>query len=151
MTASDWNKMTAEQLQQKGIRADEAWYNDKTHMVHIGPSPDSAQFWRMNDRGEWEPAGKPSYDGGPAFPQACPEMCIPGQTDRETQGMTLRDWFAGMALQGIIASMANLSIPTALKMLEDVGGQDNLARIVAESASKYADAMIVAQKGEPQP
>ena len=56
--------------------------------------------------------------------------------------MTLRDWFAGMALQGIISSMANLSIPTALKLLEDVGGQDNLARIVAESASKYADAML---------
>jgi len=34
-------------------------------------------------------------DGGPAFP------C--GNTPSEADGMSLRDWFAGMALSGILA------------------------------------------------
>ena len=33
-------------------------------------------------------------DGGPAFPQGNPEMVIAGQSVKETQGMSLRDWFA---------------------------------------------------------
>jgi hypothetical protein len=33
-------------------------------------------------------------DGGPAFPQASPEMVITGQSMGETQGMSLRDYFA---------------------------------------------------------
>ena len=37
-------------------------------------------------------------DGGPAFP------VHPDQTaHRGTPGMSLRDWFAGMALQGLLA------------------------------------------------
>ena len=34
-------------------------------------------------------------NGGPAFPIPHHEMTIEGQTLRETQGMSLRDWFAG--------------------------------------------------------
>lgn len=44
-------------------------------------------------------------DGGQAFPRAgfaFPE--IGSQSEPGTRGMTLRDWFAGMALQGILAS-----------------------------------------------
>ncbi len=40
-------------------------------------------------------------DGGPAFP-------VPQQYDE--QGMTLRDWFAGQALPGVIAG----SLPRGL-------------------------------------
>ena len=44
-------------------------------------------------------------DGGPAFPLA---PCGTGDPRDGmaggSEGMTLRDWFAGMALQGIIAS-----------------------------------------------
>jgi hypothetical protein len=40
-------------------------------------------------------------DGGPAFPviEGCPTKGI-----RSTDGLSLRDWFAGMALQGLLAS-----------------------------------------------
>jgi hypothetical protein len=41
--------------------------------------------------------------GGPAFPVAHTDMVIPGQSVKETQGMTLRDWFAGKALEGMLA------------------------------------------------
>lgn len=37
--------------------------------------------------------------GGPAFP-----VSIPGCGDNGWHGMTLRDWFAGMALAAIIGS-----------------------------------------------
>ena len=46
-------------------------------------------------------------DGGPAFPR----MAFRGFGDIPshlgTPGMTLRDWFAGMALQGIVADSAS--------------------------------------------
>ena len=38
-------------------------------------------------------------DGGPAFPMWTDDMPITG-----CSGMSLRDWFAGMALQGMYAS-----------------------------------------------
>ncbi len=42
--------------------------------------------------------------GGPAFPVGHPEMAGPGQTVKETQGMTLRDYFAAKAMQGLISA-----------------------------------------------
>lgn len=46
-------------------------------------------------------------DGGSAFPRAPFEYCDQGTGlewgMKEQRGMTLRDWFAGMALQGLIA------------------------------------------------
>jgi len=71
----------------------------------------------------------PINDGGPAFPQACPEMCIPGQTDRETQGMTLRDWFAGQAL-------------SSLRVGDWTECKDG-----AQYCYDYADAMLAARTG----
>lgn len=62
-------------------------------------------------------------DGGPAFP-----VSIDDFRDKETHpmpGMTLRDLFAGMALQGIIITNANVTF-------EDDTRQ----------AYMYADAMI---------
>lgn len=44
-------------------------------------------------------------DGGPAFP--VPEVLIESESichPSAYQGMSIRDWFAGMALQGILAS-----------------------------------------------
>jgi hypothetical protein len=42
-------------------------------------------------------------DGGPAFPYD--ERCQrSGEICGQFKGMTLRDWFAGMALQGIVAN-----------------------------------------------
>lgn len=40
-------------------------------------------------------------DGGPAFPTAAMQTTPGGPVFGAAPGMTLRDWFAGMALQGI--------------------------------------------------
>lgn len=43
-------------------------------------------------------------DGGPAFP-VTPDNCptTTGMIERPSTGMTLRDWFAGQALAGLMA------------------------------------------------
>lgn len=64
-------------------------------------------------------------DGGPAFP-----VSIPGVGDNGWHGMTLRDWFAGMAMQGMCAAY-----PPGTTFKE-----------VAEKAYRMADAMLVAQR-----
>ena len=60
-------------------------------------------------------------NGGPAFPCASdyPNGC------ESQSGMSLRDWFAGMALQGLLAGRANI------KFSAD-----------AQKAYEIADAMI---------
>ena len=48
----------------------------------------------------------PQNDGGPAFPQDA-YLLDPNSTHddiKASKGMTLRDWFAGQALQGLLAS-----------------------------------------------
>ena len=47
-------------------------------------------------------------DGGPAFPYRCCEGPGQDKTYHFATGMSLRDWFAGMALQGIIAGSVSL-------------------------------------------
>ena len=42
-------------------------------------------------------------DGGPAFPCMAPENIHPAATS----GMSLRDWFAGQALAGLVANPTN--------------------------------------------
>ena len=70
-------------------------------------------------------------DGGPAFP----ETIYAGNSNRhaadETPGMTLRDWFAGQALAGILA------FPGAVE-----GNRTKSYRTVVNTAYGYADAMI---------
>lgn len=72
-------------------------------------------------------------DGGPAFPLATPEHPGGGYV-----GMTLRDWFAGMALQHIPA-------------LLDAHEENKSYAIIAEWSYKVADAMLEArnQGGRP--
>lgn len=65
-------------------------------------------------------------DGGPAFPG--PDHI--SQPDDIHEGMSLRDWFAGMALQGLV----NLAG-------RDPGGESQLAY-------RYADAMLAAREVE---
>ena len=44
-------------------------------------------------------------DGGPAFPRPLPDVAVPPdealRTVAQYRGMSLRDWFAGMALIGL--------------------------------------------------
>ena len=71
-------------------------------------------------------------DGGPAFPVPA-ELCQ-DLTVQEQRGMTLRDWFAGMAMQGFCSNPNASNHPNAVaNWLRDHG---------AVSAYQMADAMI---------
>ncbi len=78
-------------------------------------------------------------DGGPAFPcvyysepigSIGPQFTIKG-------GMTLRDYFAAAALQGIIS---DVSVPASSK-------KDG--ELVSQSAYAFADAMLKAKEAKP--
>lgn len=70
--------------------------------LHIIPEPFASQLALMLKDPPYIERGE--YTGGPAFPAnigvgPCGDVFL--STDRvETSGMSLRDWFAGMALQG---------------------------------------------------
>lgn len=81
-------------------------------------------------------APTPRDDGGPAFPVT--EEDSSGQF-RQFYGMTLRDWFAGQALAGILA--ANVPCPGITS--EDVDA------VMAREAYLSADAMLAARKEQP--
>lgn len=70
------------------------------------------------------------HTGGPAFPLTR-EMVYSKQTVKETQGMTLRDYFAASALQGILAHPNGIA---------------GLWGLAAEHAYKAADAMLAERK-----
>jgi hypothetical protein len=74
-------------------------------------------------------------DGGPAFPFMC---TIEGWTCENT-GMSLRDWFAGMALCGELA----FSAPGTRTTL----GPDEI-KDISELTYKFADAMLVERQKE---
>ena len=65
--------------------------------------------------------------GGSAFPQAWEAY----------PGMTLRDWYAGMAMQGFIAGLRG-------SVLDELSPQDAKALLVSESYG-VADAMLEAR------
>jgi hypothetical protein len=66
-------------------------------------------------------------DGGPAFPTQ--------NGTRNDPGMSLRDWFAGMALQGMLASCRP-------------GYSYQIAEDATSEAFRYADAMLSARDGK---
>lgn len=73
-------------------------------------------------------------DGGAAFPRpAGPYIEGEGLTNQDEIGMSLRDWFAGMALQGMLANQA------------EEGGINGMA----DYAYKYADAMLKKREERP--
>ena len=73
-----------------------------------------------------------SPDGGPAFPRA--GLKLAGGVDPSTNGMTLRDWFAGQAMTGVLALQD-----------ADERSYENLAM----HCYAFADAMLAArEKGE---
>lgn len=75
-------------------------------------------------------------DGGRAFPAAL-------SIEKEfigSDGMSLRDWFAGEALNGVLAANAHPSSCGAIPV--DDGG----ALFVAEYCYRYADAMLKARE-----
>lgn len=71
-----------------------------------------------------------SKDGGPAFPSKRFEERRGQWVDVEYSGMSLRDWFAGMALRAIIQAWDKQPAPDS----------------AAKSAYEYADAMLAARE-----
>ena len=67
-------------------------------------------------------------DGGAAFPHQ-PYNCDSMNWSDGSQGMTLRDYFAAAALQGILANPIDVSPATVVK-----------------ASYEYADAMLAARK-----
>jgi hypothetical protein len=66
-------------------------------------------------------------DGGPAFPN------IGYTIDKNYNGMTLRDWFAGQALAGLLTQSVDAAEP-------------EFPLIFASAAYEVADAMIKARE-----
>lgn len=70
--------------------------------------------------------------GGRAFPTT------PEHTERFSgsggPGMTLRDWFAGQALNGLLANKTNMEIAA--------GAEKDLGGVISSWAYEFADAML---------
>lgn len=77
-------------------------------------------------------------DGGPAFAGGLFEPQHGGRNDREpwNHGMSLRDWFAGRAMQGQLSGFWQSEKPHGWSDEE-----------IAAEAYRIADAMIAARKG----
>lgn len=86
---------------------------------HAPPSPAYVPYWEMKMRN----------DGGQAFP--CEGGACSGL--HADPGMSLRQWYAGLALQGILAGGYGDTVPH-----DDVGGGADAAFF----AVQYADALI---------
>ena len=90
---------------------------------------------------------KPIQVGGPAFPGfqhtegRGPYRKGPSdEWEYHAPGMTLRDWFAGQALSGILASPL---------LVDDIPEDAPLGPVVTKAAYEYADGMIKAREAQP--
>lgn len=77
-------------------------------------------------------------NGGPAFPTPLQFDANGNEINVALPGMSLRDWFAGMALQGIIAHGSDAP-------LLDVANGSRGGLIEAKAAYIWADAMLNAR------
>lgn len=75
--------------------------------------------------------------GGPAFPIGV--LDISRKKSYLDGGMTLRDYFAGQALKGILSDATHLN---TIAQRVTKGGVPDLFEGVAKVACQYADAMI---------
>ncbi len=76
-------------------------------------------------------------DGGPAFPTLQTVVKEDEEGYREelesSGGMTLRDWFAGQALQGILSSESNPTLASARRAAADRNGLDYSQQVALEA------------------
>ena len=81
-------------------------------------------------------------DGGPAFPTHPAVDPDNGEYNTEP-GMTLRDWFAGKALQGLIADPISYNgALVQIKADNSKGGSADICSVMARWSYDYADAML---------
>ena len=81
-------------------------------------------------------------DGGSAFPGTEIHFAHGVSQEYSYPGMSLRDYFAAKAMQGIIS---NTDAVNGLKLDPDRVGQ-KLKDAISQSAYRYADAMLEARK-----
>ena len=100
-------------------------------------------------------------DGGPAFPRTAGPIIDHDAYHQPQDGMTLRDYFAGRALSGLMADgyMLKISVGVAgalsgrtpkqaMEQPEIMGVvQKDAAKLLADAAYRFADAMIAARGG----
>ena len=90
------------------------------------------------------------YDGGPAFPvpEAYHADSVELYQSADT-GMTLRDWFAGQALVGILAGDFGRDLKNAAESLTSDGREQSRAMFggVAIAAYDAADRMLAVKAG----
>jgi hypothetical protein len=75
-------------------------------------------------------------DGGPAFPESAPNQ--QGRYETFQKGMSLRDWFAGKALEAILIAQPHLPKEAIAKTPQDI----------PTAAYYYADAMLKAREAK---
>jgi len=85
-------------------------------------------------------------DGGAAFPyfREIPEKKLDEVMTVFHPGMTLRDWFAGQALSGLIVYCEKFEGASQFQELMCAQPWDKLATV----SYKYADAMLAAREGK---
>ena len=72
----------------------------------------------------------------PAFPYSYADESV----DTIYSGLTKREYFAGLAMQSLLANHVTASLASAVAQEEDRDLQD----VIAESACVYADALLAA-------
>ena len=83
-------------------------------------------------------------DGGPAFPTITEGSECGIKYLNYIPGMTLRDWFAGQALSGLIVYCEKFEGASQFQELMCAQPWDKLATV----SYKYADAMLAAREGK---
>lgn len=76
-------------------------------------------------------------DGGAAFPNS-----VQPDFQYAEAGMSLRDWFAGQALVGIVAALGGLP-----SLGSQFARNPDAPHIYADTAYRMADAMLAAREG----
>ena len=80
-------------------------------------------------------------DGGPAFPNITPDMCIQGGP-----GMSLRDYFAAKAMQSLILAANGPAAPAFTQYAQQTGRGE--AEVIAAAAYEYAGEMLAHREKE---
>ena len=81
-------------------------------------------------------------DGGPAFPTAGYDG--PDHTQAQTEGMTLRDWFAGQALNGLL-SAESIQMIIRANRAKEMSLEDRYVQALNDTVKmsiELADAML---------
>ena len=91
----------------------------------------------------------PINDGGPAFPASLYKLEHGQESVVPHEGMTLRDWFAGQALAGVVPGIEHEvdKINPDSKYYDQ--RSDQLHQCAAIRAYCYADAMLKAREAKP--